>query len=450
MPQPTADGATLSAPAAERVKDVHAAGLTRRREPGQKARNEADSGGEQEHAHVNRRLERVTRRSVRAKHAHEDLRQTEAERAARRRQQYAFRQELSCDSTRAGAQRPPHRNFTGAGDAAGKEQSGDVGRRDQEHKGHHSDHTGHERPRNQLRVGVERHLDIDGTSNRKLRSTDTVDELLRYAAADRRRSLSKSIESHLRECRRESRNGRFQARERRTVLDPPDRRPPAVCIAHCGAGHPEVCRRQRIRDATEAASRQADDRGVLVVDPNLSAKHFWICLKPPYPQCVADDDDRRDRRVFVCGADRPADRGTDTEQSKVVARHCLARFQFGVAVCRENSRQPRVRGIVSEGTRLAPQQVQFVVTQRRCEQSTLRRPLIDVEELVRCWYRERREEQRVDHAEERRVGADAKRQDQHHGQRERRPAAHEPSAVFHVLPDRGRHGARQSSPDRRE
>ena len=121
MPQPTADGATLSAPAAERVKDVHAAGLTRRREPGQKARNEADSGGEQEHAHVNRRLERVTRRSVRAKHAHEDLRQTEAERAARRRQQYhAFRQELSCDSTRAGAQRPPHRNFTGAGTPAGQ------------------------------------------------------------------------------------------------------------------------------------------------------------------------------------------------------------------------------------------------------------------------------------------------------------------------------------------
>ena len=137
MPQPAADGAICSATAAKRVKDVQAADLTRRCETGQKARNEADSGGKHEHSHVDSRLERVSCRCVRAKHAHEDRRQAEAKRATHRRQQHAFRQELSCDSARAGAQRPPHRNFTGARDAACKEQSSHVGRRDQEHQGHH-------------------------------------------------------------------------------------------------------------------------------------------------------------------------------------------------------------------------------------------------------------------------------------------------------------------------
>ena len=194
------------------------------------------------------------------------------------------------------------------------------------------------------------------------------------------------------------------------------------------AGHPEVAGIDPAR-AGEAAGSHADHHELPAVELDRTAEDPPVAPEPPLPEVVA----QHDHGVAVggevlLGQEGAAELRPDPEQIEIVAGDHLAVDQLGVAPHGEAEDGRGVDGEAGKAPGL-PGQVGEVRMGDVLQVGAPLRRAEDPDQALRLAHRERLQEDRLHHREDRRVGADGERQREHRAQGEAGPQSQAAEAV---------------------
>ena len=182
----------------------------------------------------------------------------------------------------------------------------------------------------------------------------------------------------------------------------------------------------------ERRRHHASNRVRLIVHRHDAADNRRIGIEPPPPQAVAQYQHAPSGRRVVGGGEVASQRRSDAERAQEVRRHAHRGNPLGLAV-RDERRIPRSddRDLVECVRPFAP-----VDHRREADVSgaAVGAGFADVDEPRRIGERQRPEKHRVDHAEDRRVRADAERERHDGDGREAGTAVQQPEPVADVAP----------------
>ena len=192
------------------------------------------------------------------------------------------------------------------------------------------------------------------------------------------------------------------------------------------ARHPErPC--QRREDAGEAPRRHADDGEGLSVEDDRAADGIRGSAKAPRPERMRQHHGRRRAGQVVRRPEQPAGGRLDADDLEIVAADHLAEYMFVLGIDPESERlhleggEPRERGIAV---------AQLDVRSIACVRKAIR---VDPHHRFRVRDRERPQEERIRHAEDRGIHPDAQRQHRTRNRREPGRPAQRPTPIAHVL-----------------
>ncbi len=332
------------------------------------------------------------------------LRQGQTRRRGEGGEEQRFHQQLAHDAPAARAERQADGDFGATIRPAGDEQAGDVGAGDEQHEAHgerqHQQEAGHRADR----VGRDAEGLLAGYGDAARLVTD-VGPLLRVRLA------------------KGGRDGReLRLRLLRGGVGPqPANHGAAAAAASAGAraGHRLDDEEVEIEPAGEpgvARRRDRDDRGGLASQPDRAADDARIPVEPPQPEAMGEDDARR----WGVGqrATRQSPRDTrEPEDVEVVRADVLGEDAFGL--CARGEAEPiDVRDGETGERRRAAREVHRVEVGRAAVARAAEVAGEDRDEAFRRRDRQRLQQETVDRAEDRGVGADADRQRRDRDERE--------------------------------
>ena len=174
----------------------------------------------------------------------------------------------------------------------------------------------------------------------------------------------------------------------------------------------------------EAWGHHADDGARALVDDYAPSDNRRIGAVAALPQTVRQDDRRLEaRHGRLLGEEVAAQHRLDPEQREQVGRDRLAQQPLGIALARHREIARQEAGDAVEGSRLALQVQQIRIRDPRVvpvlRLQAMRRVQGD-DAVAAIAKRQRTQQQRIDDAEDRDVGANADGQRDERGQREAR------------------------------
>ena len=375
---------------------------------GHHAKNKSRAGGEKgsdrQQARINRdrrdcRLSRQRRQRPQGPDAHGGDEQAEA--AADARQEHAFRQQLTDDAPAPRAERHAQRQFGASRAASRQQQRRDVRARHQQHErdGRLDRQEGSRGPSIQ-------HVAKRPRAHAPLAAGDRPEIGLRLIDADAwPQPADHVVQTSL----------VFGAR-----LERPHR-PPIV---------------DAVVGIDEARRHHAYDGHERTIQANLAADDRRIRVVPPGPQTMADDDDgsgRAEARIVVCK--NPPEQRTDTQcrDGPGVEQMAVDSFRWRAALGAEIAGSSERHAERHEGAApLAPGKI--IAKRNAADLPGIRQgERAQDKQAIRVGQRQWQHPERVEHAERRRVGAEAERQ-RHGGHEGKRAALREDAKpVRHVL-----------------
>ena len=186
-------------------------------------------------------------------------------------------------------------------------------------------------------------------------------------------------------------------------------------------------------ETVEPGRGDADDRERLAVDAHAAAEHAGVAIEPGSPPAVADDRDRVIRWVR-----RPADDRRQAEVAEEVRRDSIdvaGRFRRAVDSDR-GTVEARKANHLGHDLRLSAHRIEdgrLKNGKRFPEAARQDGNDLDLHHTARLADRQRPQQQTVDEAEERRVGADAERERERHDSGEGGALPEHSDRVAHVL-----------------
>ncbi len=210
-------------------------------------------------------------------------------------------------------------------------------------------------------------------------------------------------------------------------------RPLALRAERAGGGrHVDVVLARILRER----GQHPDDRVHVVVHLDDFPDHILVAAELALPVGVAEHHDRFHSEVIVCVNERAAEGGRDAQHLEEIGGDDAGVDAVGIALVEHHERHRVVLDEIADG-----RQALAVGDQLRDRHAGVRhvRPrggLLDQDQLIASSERQRLQQDAVDDREHRRVGADAKRQNQHRGDGVARRAPQRPPPERDVLSDR--------------
>ena len=424
---------------AQRFGEVRPGHLEGRREPRQQARQQGHSQGEQQDARIERQVtgDRHVVRNPEGERPQPPEGQEEPGRAAGGREQRALGEELAHHPPPAGAERRADGDLLLPRRRLGEQEAGHVHTGDQQH-------------------------DPDGGEEDQQSGPDVPHQL----AAQRRHAVvpagvgigvgffhSPGDLGHL-GLRLGDADAGLQQTDREIAAVPPvlpslgrkGQRHPDVRLG----GEPEAVRHLAAARKGETGGHHPHHRQRRAVDVEDAAEHVAVAAETALPEVVREQDGGPLALVVVLRQQDAAEQGRRAERLEELAGDPHRRDLLGIAVPREaqpvgvddRHLRERLRRLpVVEGRRRDRQLVgeADLPGQLRVRGPDHRQPLGIAE-------RQRRQQHRIDDAEDRRVGADPQRQREDGDDRERRPLEQRPAGEAKVLQQGLHAGPPLSSP----
>lgn len=223
------------------------------------------------------------------------------------------------------------------------------------------------------------------------------------------------------------RNARLQARHTHQPEEAPAR-------AHLGTRRerfPQVGFPRRI---AERGRHHAGDRVGLAVERDRAADDGWIGAEPPHPEAVAQNRDARAAELIVAPREGAAERGTGAHYTEEVRRHRRAADVFGVAGPGEHVRRATVGGEAFDGAALGTPVLEARIRRHVVIEALLRVGHPHHHDPVGIVVWQLPQQDGLDDAEDRGVGADAKREGRQRGGSEPWSVGERAQPVFQVVP----------------
>ena len=326
-----------------------------------------------------------------------EARDRESRGAAEEREQGRLGEELAHDAAAARAEGRADRELLAAAERPGQHEVGHVRARDQEDEAHRAEQHEQRRPHIADEVLVQRDdrrppaLVVRGVLGRKPRG-DGV---------------------HLRPCAGDARAG-LQAREHQEVVDPAD----GPFFGREGEGNPEPA----VLGETAPGREHADHGVLLAVGDEVAPDRSGVRAETRLPEFFREDRHAM-AGLVVAGCEEPSGERAYAEDGEEVGRDVRRRDRFRLS--RTGQRHAvggQDRHLLEDVVLRLPVEV---VRRRDAEglhagEDVLRRNVRHDDEAVRVGIREGLQEDGVDDAEDRRVRADAEREDaDRHGRKAR-------------------------------
>ena len=406
-----ADASRRGAPLtrSEARRGINLGRAPRRRQPEQECAQQRDAGGKTKDSGVSVKHQAFRDRRQ-GKHRHDDRntpsRQEETQGAAYGCEQRAFDEILENQARSAGAERGAYCQLAIPGGISHHQQVADIRASGEQH----------ERDQNHER---QQRAPVLATQLRE--SLAGGDELCLHCHVWRETVLNERTNEPVQ--RPMSLSGRHVRREARNHHHGPGR---------AGRRDPDV-RGTLDHETVEPWRGDADDRERVAVDAHRAAQHPGVAIESGSPPAVADDRHRVIRWVR-----RPADDRRHAEVAEEVRRDPIdlaGRLRRAVDSDRGTVEAPEADDVGHD----------LAVSAHRIEDRRLKngkrfpeparhdRNDLDLHEAVRRADRQRAQQQTVDEAEERRVGADAEGERQRHDNGERGALPEHSDRVAHVL-----------------
>jgi hypothetical protein len=346
-------------------------------------------------------------------------------RAAERRQHQALGEELAHEPQAAPAHGGADRDFAVARGGAGEQQVRDVGATDQQHEAHRAEQ--HEQRGPYLPHHSLRQRDALGLPAE--RGWIVVRVALREPAGQRQELGLELV-------------------DRGAGLEPADEvehaRPTQVDEVGIGVvqrhRRPQLHRRSSALDRmTEAFRHDADDGDRIVIEPHRPSDHRPLAAEPLLPQIVRDQGHVADVALVVGLGKVAPQHGRRAEQREVVVAHYRGLDPLGLVRAGQVDVDRPHGGQVADRRHFREEIVVFGLRHGHLTPFAAQQLGPEAHQLIRLRIRQRLEQHRVDHAEDRGVGADAQRERQHGHDGERRAPPEPAQRESKIPPERVHH-----------
>ncbi len=407
LPQAVTSAGEGAAALLQRVVGLRASRLPGGRASEEDARERAGREREREHRQVEPHVGLGRQRAVR--HQEQDAfqdgrRERDAERPSDRRQHEALDEQLPHDLPARRAERRAQRELALTGGAARQQQVRDVGAGDEQHES-------------------------DGAEQQPQRRLRRVAEEVVLERLDAGAPARVGFRKRLREVGRDGQHVRVGLLKSDAGLQPAHDEQPVKVVVHLLG----LERQRQIQLALVLVGRpgrqDADDRVRLAVDANLAPDHVGIAAEALVPEAVgqhrhvvATDDAFFGPEVTTGG--QPVADHREEPRGHGARLHLLRMI-----------RGREVRGPAAERVQVLKYGRLPLPLEERARGADV--PVVldarpDHDELIRLGIRQRREQRRVDHAEDGGVGGDAQREGQHGDGGEAGVPAQHPHAVSRI------------------